>query len=312
MTESTNASQVLDASEPKAAVPPPNTQAPGASKSQTTPVDEKISGKLSLLTSRERQAVERERAAKSREAAADEKVKAMEAREARLSEFENLKNTNPIKALEMLGMSYNDLTQAALNDGNVTPDQKLQSVEAKFDSFVKSQEDAKRLQAEELQQQTEKQSQATIASFQVEIKNYLKENSARYELIEFENSGDLVYDVIDEHYNRTLEAAVKKATDAGEETASIRGDIMTIAQAADKVEAHLEKKYDKARSIKKVQTLFAPRQTLNVAKPTLPTSQKLKTLTNQQSATPAVPRKTARTDADRVAAAIAYAKGLRA
>lgn len=304
------AAQVLDA--PGSS--PATTPAVGASDSSPKP-DDKVSGKFQAIIQREKKALALERSAKNILNSAEARAKELESREARISEFESLKKTNPMKALEMLGLSYQDLTQIALADGNVTPDLKIKQLEEKLNGFSQAQEADKRAQLEASQKQQEQQHAHTIDKFKVEIGNYLKENANRYELIAFEQSDELVYDVIDEHYNRTLKAAQTKAEEDGEDVSSIRGEIMTIADAADKIEAHLEKKYDKARELKKVQALLAPRiekALSSVAKPTLtPSRQMPKTLNNNLSATPAAPRKSAVSDDERIARAIAYAKGLR-
>lgn len=309
----TTAAQVLDASgssvSPLTQAAPP---APEASKAIPA-ADEKVSGKLQMLIQREKTAVERERAANAKEAAAAAREQALAEREAKIQEFESIKAKNPRRALELLGMSYQDLTQVELSDGEVPADLKVKRVEEKFDSFLKSQEDAKRQSVEDAQKQQERETANTIAKFQTEIGTYLKENVGRYELIEFEQSQSLVYDVIDEHYNRTLEAAMKTAQEAGEDVSEIRGEIMTIAQAADKVEAHLEKKYDQARNLSKVKVLMAPRPVAPSPADKLKTGirQTPKTLNNNLSATPATPRKAPITDDERVAKAIEWYRGQR-
>lgn len=301
-----SAADVLDAP----SSPTPSTD--GASK-LAPPADDKISPKLQVLIQREKTALERERAAKAKESELEAKLASFSERESRLSKFENLKQTNPLGALEMLGLSYQELTQIALADGNVTPDIELKRVDAKYENRFKALEEKERLQAEEAKKREAEQNERTITKFKSEIASYLKENASRYELIEFEQIHDLVYETIDENYNRTLEAATKAAIEAGEDTSEIRGEVMSIAQAADKIEKHLEEKYDKARNLNKVKTLLAPRQEKPPVKPpTNPTRHTPQTLTNNLSATQsAVARKTPVTDDERVARAIAYARNLR-
>jgi len=276
-SKETTAVEVLDAS-----VPGASPSVAEASKTVQHPGEEKLSPKLQILIQRERAAVERERAAKASETSASARLKEIEAREARLNEFESVKTKNPRKALELLGLSYQELTQAELADGAVPAEVQVKRVEEKLESFVKAQEDAKLQQSQEYQKQQEMNHARTIEKFKGEITSYLNDNGTRYELISFEQSEPLVYDVIDEHYNRTckaaieqaagldptdsLEAAQRAAADAGIDISDIRGEVMTIAQAADKVELHLEQKYDKARDLNKVKALLAPRAP--VQKPT--------------------------------------------
>jgi hypothetical protein len=299
------ASQVLDT--PGS---PAKTLAAGVPNAQTTtetpPKTENVSGKLQLLIQRERSAIERERTAAAKE-------HAIAAREAKITEFESLKQTNPLKALELLGLDYSALSQVFMADGNIPPEVQIKKVHEELNSLKKAQEDEKRAQQEASQKQLEQRLAETTANFKNEINSYLSENKARYELIEFEQSQDLVYDVIDENYNRTLQARITQAEAEGKDTSGLKGDIWTIAQAADKVEQALEQKYDKARNLSKVQALLSPRAVVppTATKPQLSPRQPQKTLNNTLSATPAAPRKTPRTDEERIAAAIAYAKGLR-
>lgn len=268
--------------------------------------DERISSKLSVLTRRERAAVERERAATAKE-------QEITAREKRLQEFEALKKTNPLKALELLGLSYQDLTQVALNDGAVTPDIQVKNLEDKFDSFLKSQEDAKARETEESKRQAAEQEEKMTAEFKGKIGSYLKDNASRYELTSFhygeDDAMDMVYGVIDEHYART---APKDAD--GNFTGP--GAVMTIAEAADKVELHLEQKYrEKATGLNKLKGFLAVRQETPAAKtdtkPQTQTRQTQKTLTNNLSAQSKQPQGRFLTDEERVQKAIAYARGLR-
>src|ERR1041385_3839217 len=113
----TTAAQVLDS----ASSPGPTPAADSPIPTQTQPPqpaagdDGKVSGKLQLLIQREKAALERERAAKAQEAALAERL-------AKIDEFESVKKTNPRKALELLGLTYQDLTQAELNDGPINPE----------------------------------------------------------------------------------------------------------------------------------------------------------------------------------------------
>lgn len=258
---------------------------------------------------RERAAVERERAASAKEATLAERL-------AKIDEFESIKKTNPRKALELLGLSYQDLTQVELNDGQITPDVKVRELEERFEKDLRTREEEKRQNESAQKQDQERRAAQAVDKFKGEIGSYLKDNATRYELIEFEQSQDLVFDVIDEHYNRTLKAAQDKALeeDPDADVSTARGEVLTIAQSADKVELHLEQKYQKAKDLKKVSALLqakpSPKPAPASDKPQN-TRQTPQTLNNNLSATPSQTRKAARTDEDRIAAAIAFARGLR-
>lgn len=261
--------------------------------------EERVSPKLQTLYRRERAALDRERAAKAKESEVEMKLQGFAQREARLQEFETLRETNPLKALEMLGLSYQELTQVALADGNVTAEVQVKKVEEKFDSFLKTQEEEKRKAAEDAKLDATRREEQATQEFKSEIHSFLETNAKTYQLIQFEGQQSLVYEVIDEHYNRTVDPKTGI------------GKIMSISEASDKVEAFLEKKYDSALNLDKIKTKLTPAEPKPLARPQAQSHKPPTTLTNHMSATPQKPRATLLTDDERVAKAIAYARGLR-
>lgn len=302
------AAQILDKVEAKPEIPQEKMGEGVAKDGSPQPSNggEKVSSKIELLIRREQQALARERQVKEREAQFDAKMKAFEEREGRLNEFESNKK-DPKKALGLLGLSYDEITQAHLNDGELPPQIEIKKLREEIEEYKAAQSKEKDYEKEraldEAKKQAEAQESKAITEFKGNINQYLSDNSARYEYIAFEANQDLVFDVIDEHYNRTLDA----------ETGI--GKVMSIKDAADKVEEHLEQKYAKAKELNKTKALWgaipkeAQKQVAKEVKiPTPP-----RTLTNQLSATAASPLKSGKliTDQERVQKAIAYAKGLR-
>lgn len=259
-----------------------------ADASKEAPKDERVSSKLEVLIRREKAALEREKLAKAKEAE-------LEAKLARINEFESLK-TNSKKALDVLGLTYEELTQSLLQDGELPPEVKIKKVEDKVDQFLKAREEEERQRAEADRKKAEEQNAKVISDYKEEIKTYLKDNSSRYEFINFEGQQDLVFEVIDEHFNRTEK-------------------VLSINEAADKVEAYLEEKYNKAKALSKIKALWGAVPPDALKKAVEQTKQSNltppKTLTNKLSATPQAPRARPKTDEERIQAAIAYAKGLR-
>lgn len=305
--QTTTAAEVLD----HASTPSSSPQDP---KTPATAPDEKISGKLRLLIGREKSAVEKERVARVREAELESRLSAIAEREKRLEQFESLKKTNPLEALSLLGMTYDDLTAARLNDGQLPADVKIREIEQRLDQEARERQLFQEQRAKEAQEIAERQEREHTEKFKTEIRQYIKDNASRYELIEFEQVHDLPYEVIEEHYERTQALAAEKLETEGGDPSEAVGEVLTIAQAADKVEEHLEKKYQKSRELNKVQSLMKLRAEKTETKPTqTPPSQKPKTLNNQMSATAVRPERANRilTDEERLAKAIAYARGLR-
>lgn len=273
----------------------------GASTDGPTPAtnthkpDDKISSKLEILIRREAAALNRENIAKAKEADIAEKLK-------RIEEFE-LSKSSPKKAMELLGLSYDELTKSMLADGELPPEVKIKQVEDKFDKYRAEQEAGVQKAQQLAKAQAEEREKQAITNFQSEIGTYLDSNKERYELISFEGQQSLVFDVIDEHYNRTMDQSTGV------------GKVMSIAEASDKVEAHLEAKYDKAKSVSKVKSLWGtiPKGTKEeIVKQETITRRPPQTLTNQLSGQSARPQAKILTDEERVQKAIAYAKGLRA
>lgn len=292
----TVAPQVQTQSAPNPVAADPQGSAPKAAAA------EKVAPSIQLLVQREKKALEIEQRARRTQAEVEAKAQSLTAREAKIQEFENLKASgNYAKALELLGISYGDLTSVQLNDGQATPELHVKKVEEKLDSFLKSQEEEKRAQAEDSKRSAEAQEALALQEFQDAIKVHCESDPKKYELIQFDGSLPMVFQVIDEHYNRTVDPATGK------------GQIMSISEAADKVEKWLrETKYAKATELEFFKTKLAPTQPKPTAEQKLTfRPPQVRTLTNQQSATPQTARTRPLTDDERIAKAIAYARGLR-
>lgn len=288
---SSEAAAIIDQTAPPAPEIAPTTPVEGQTGA---PKDEKLASRLEILMRRDQAVVNKERALKAKEAE-------IEAKLARIQEFETVKQ-NPKKALEFLGLDYNQLTQSILKDGEVTPEIEIKRVKDELENFKKSQEADKERQLQDAKRAAEAQELKAVSDFKSEITQYLNDNSSRYELISFEAQQELVFEVIDEHYTRTLD----------QETGI--GKVMSIAEAADKVEEYLEKKYLKSKDLNKVKALWGniPKEAQKqIIKQETKLGQPPKTLTNQLSASAMKPRTQAVTDEERVQRAIAYARGLR-
>jgi hypothetical protein len=103
--------------------------------------DANLALRVAALTKKEVAAVKARQAADSRLSEIATREAALQAREARLQEFETLKTANPKKALEYAGISYEDLTKIQMNGGEVPPELEVRKVKADFDAYVKAQED---------------------------------------------------------------------------------------------------------------------------------------------------------------------------
>lgn len=312
MSSQSEAAQILDQPAPAPAI---QKDMGGAIKDEgTPPAHEKVSSKLEVLIKREQAALFRERLAKQKEAELEAKMQAFQEKEREIQEFQKAKG-NSKEALKHLGLTYDELTRAELADGQIPPEVQIKKIEEKFDAFKSQKEQEEKARQDEAERQARAQEQKAIDTFKVEINSYLTDNKDRYEFINFEGEQQLVFDVVDEHYNRTLYLAQRDFQAGKISQDQVIGKVMSIKEAADKVEEHLEKKYNKAKELNKTKALWGsvPKAPLQEAlKPQTNKPQPSKTLTNQLSAkvqTPTVNRMI--TDEERVQKAIAYARGLR-
>lgn len=290
MNHVTEAGQILDAQASRTNQAPPSASAAGGNATPAAatiaPKEVDVSSKLAVLMERERQAVNREKMARAQE----EKLKD---RITKVDKYESAK-TDPKAFWEVvkdLGWDYDKITQSQLQDGQVPPSVEIQQLRSELAEMREQQKQDKDLEVEEQKKRVGDAETRAVTEFKSEITEYLKSNEARYELISFEEADGLVFEIIDEHYSRTIDP------DTGV------GKVMSIAEAADKVEKHLEEKYIKAKEKSKVKAFWGAipkpiQQQLEKQK----TSQPPKTLTNNLSAR--VSEKTTRPPEDKRIAAI--------
>ena len=140
---------------------------------------------------------------------------------------------NPLKALEEMGLGYDQLTELALNDGKLTPDLQMQLIRSELENDYKSkfEELENRLQERE-EAETEAKYENAKHNFMSEIESAVASDE-KYELINSSNGEELVYNVIEEHYNET-------------------GNILEIDEAAQAVEEYLEAEVEKMLKLEKV------------------------------------------------------------
>ena len=181
-----------------------------------------------IIQDRERIAAEKESLRRDRQEIQALKQR-MESFEAEKASFK----TNPKKLYEAYGLTYDELTQAELNNGEVPPSVQIKALQ----DHIKNLED--RLQTEKTQEeqirarQAEEQNQQVLADFQDQIVTFVKSKPENYELILLNGAEDLVYSTVNDYYEKT-----KK--------------IISIKEAADATERFLENKAEEIARSKKV------------------------------------------------------------
>ena len=145
-----------------------------------------------------------------------------------------------MKALESVGLSYDKLTELALNDGKLTPEMQMKLMREELETDYKSKfEDLENRLVEKEKGLEEQRYEDIKLGFQNEIESFVNSNGQEYELIKANDANDVVYEVIEEHYNET-------------------GKILDIKEAAEAVESYLEEEATKLLQLSKVRSKFNP------------------------------------------------------
>ena len=196
---------------------------------------------------------------------------------------------NPLDALKQLGLTYEQITEYVLNDNRPTPNAEVQSVRQELEEFKRqAREDQERVLEQQREMQTREQHQI-IEHFRSEVNEYVEQHTENYELTNLYGGAHLVSEVIEEHFRQTQK-------------------LLTIPEAAKLVEEHYEDLARKSLATKKFaatqQKAASPQETVAAQAPRMGP-----TLSNDLTASVAASPKSQRTDADRIAAALARLEG---
>jgi hypothetical protein len=140
---------------------------------------------------------------------------------------------DPRTLLDHYGISFDDLTMSVLGEDAPPPtaESQIEALRAEIEGFkseAQKKEEAKVKAEEEAYQ---KSIDEAILAHQHKITDHLSQNAEKYELIKLQGEEDLVWEVTEAHYE------------------AHNGEILTPEQAADKVEAYLEKKVRDAMNL---------------------------------------------------------------
>jgi hypothetical protein len=203
---------------------------------------------------------------------------------------------NPLDALKQLGLSYEDITKFVLNDNQPTPELETMSLRREIDQIKRQTAEERERSVREQREMMEREQQVTIAAFREEVNDYVGQHKETYELTNIYGSASLVSDVIEEHYNEQLRTGVATPK------------LLTIPEAAKLVEEHLENEVRKAQVTKKFaatqQEVASPQGGRQAQVPKIGP-----TLSNDLSASVTGNSQRPRTEAERVAAALARLEG---
>lgn len=206
---------------------------------QTTAPKDDFEDKFLRLTRKERALQQAQADLKAKQAEID-KMKA------EYEEVINRKNNwkqNPYDFLNFAGVSYEQLTEAMLNDGQ--PVDKLTEIERKLQML--EEKESKEKQAKQLEQEKAlaEQTQRAIDAFQSELANFIE--ASDYELVKLNEGQELVFEIIQQDFQQKI---------ADGKTP----EIMKLELACEKAEKWFEERLEILKKSKKVQSLFQPKE----------------------------------------------------
>jgi len=209
--------------------------------------DKRFAQKFAALSRQEKQLRLKEQEIDNKLAQLEEKLSSLqqpEQQEAEQSEpelpLEYRLKKDPFGTLNELGLSYDKLTQLALNDGKLTPDMQMELMRQEIDQKYSNEIESLRNEIlEKEKQQEERQYEETVQNYMNELTNFVNDND-QYELIRANDAVDTVFDVIEDYYKET-------------------GRILSKQEAADQVEAYLEEEAERLFKLKKLQSKFGQR-----------------------------------------------------
>lgn len=221
----------------------------------------------------------KEKAIREREKALEKRIKELEAKQPEVEttiksakeEAEQLKRrmkSEPLKVMEEMGLSFQQLADMVLNDGKPTPEmimsEKEKAIQARIDAL-----EAQLKQKAEMEEQ--QKLDAAIEGFKSQIKSEI-ENNPTFELIRTEGAYDIVYDVIAAHHEAT-------------------GEILETTKAAEAVESHLLEEAKKYLGLNKIKEMLQPPPQQPPAKAEVKPASKTLTNASAAKATPSASRK---------------------
>lgn len=173
----------------------------------------------------------------------------LDARKSTVSSFDDLQKLareNPYEVMQKLGLDYEALSRQVLQDGEITPEQKMAGEMKRLRDEIES---MKAERAELVKQEEAKKYQDTYGRFVDEIKTFV-DNTNEFDFVKANNAYHVVAEVMQEHYNSTQ-------------------DVMSYDEAAKMVENYYEAEAEKYLAVPKLEQRlkerYAPAKTEPVA-----------------------------------------------
>jgi hypothetical protein len=223
-------------------------QTPAPVTDETKPIEEKkfpepqVSEKFRAAAQREKQANQRMREAKALQAQ-------VLAQQQKVQEFEQYKaqaRQNPLKALESLGLTYEDLAQYMVNGGKPSIDSEIKSVREEFEQWKKQFEEKELSQKQEQEKLKQLQEQKALEDFTKSIESFVEQNKDTYKFVNAYSGSQIILNHCIEHAKRT-------------------GDVLDMKEAAQAAEDYLREEWKKGQALMQpvAEQPGEPRKTLN-------------------------------------------------
>jgi len=273
--------------------PVPDAPPPEAPVAEAAPVPEPVvekppappkADRFAMLARKEQDLLRRQQAVKQQQAVLAQQAEEMQ----RFQQMKRQAALNPLDALKELGLTYEQITEYVLNDNKPTPNAEVMALRQELDEFRNQSKTEQQRLLEQQKLMQEQESQAIIENFRGEVSEYVAQHADTYELTNLYDGANLVYGLIEEHFGQT-------------------GKIMSLPEASKLVEEHFEELARKAQQTKKfavTQQKATPPQVSGTSAP-----RPGPTLSNDLGAVAAGSPQRPRSDADRIAAALARLEG---
>lgn len=235
-----------------------------------TEEDKKFAAKFAALARKEKAQREREKQVAAKEKQLEDRLKELEAKLAAAEApkvvpkkpLEDRLFENPFEALAEVGLDYENLTKTALNDGKLPVEiqmkrmqiQMQREFDAKLEAIQKGlsekEEKAAKEAEERAKKQQEEQHSQVLTQFKSQISEHIEAQKENLQLVAQEGQY-----AVEEIYDLIAKDAQQKKEEAGDDDVEI--ELMSIEEAASKVEERLLNKAKDYAKLSKIQGLFS-------------------------------------------------------
>ena len=152
--------------------------------------------------------------------------------ETKLSGMDEAKAAGVLKLLDYHGITLDDVIAEALGDEGKPEVDPVDRVRQEFEEYKQAQLDKEAEEKRKQEEQNQNSIDEAVNNHKQAIDAHLSQHSDKYELINSQGEQELVWEVTEAYFNE-------------------HGEVLTIEQASDKVEQHLEAKVRELLKLKK-------------------------------------------------------------